>query len=63
MLKTLSDVKTNELRHFFGATRWKKFTLSVDGEDPHRVQELILGTRKTIVDFCRKVYVTNRRDR
>lgn len=63
MLKRLDDVKTNELRDFFGATRWKKFTLSVDAGDPERVQVLVLGTRKKIVDFCRRVYLQNRRER
>ena len=63
MQKTLDDIKTNDLRDFFGATRWKKFTLSVDSGDEERIQQLVLGTRKTITNFCRNVYLKNRRER
>jgi len=63
MRDRLENVKTNTLRDFFGATRWKKFTQSVDQGDPERVQALVIGARKSIADFCRKVYLENRREK
>lgn len=61
MLKRAEDITTNELRDFFGATKWKKFTLSIREDDPEKIQKFILGARKSIVDFSRGVYLKNRR--
>lgn len=62
MLKIPDDVKTNELRDFFEAIKWKKFTRSVEAGDPERIQNLMMG-RKSIADFCRRIYLSRRRER